>query len=58
MVRLEENTEQAIEFFENEVAQFQTMLQGSLNKNYESHLKRKIEYYKMAIEMLRSMDEK
>lgn len=57
MEQLKDNTQQAIEFFENEIEQFEMMLKGSLNKNYETHIKRKIEYYKMAVDMLRRIDE-
>lgn len=50
MVRLVAN---AIEFFNNEIKQYEIILSGSTNKNYSVYIENKIQYYKCAIRALK-----
>lgn len=48
-------TQLAIEFFEEELSQYDAMLKGILSDRYRKYLEEKVVYYQKAIEALENM---
>lgn len=49
---MKEQIDKAIQYFENEIEQYEMILKGAISNNYRKHIRNVISYYKVAVYVL------